>query len=404
MIRFNQLSITNKINKEMSKILLDPECTEETFHTRDFLLFKKIRRQYEISSKNYSREFYKKYICGKELFDKMNRINTIMNKKLDKHSLLNKENYLFDTDHLNATILDLHDYTPLSLGDDYIPYDTAKDLESQQDVDNITKQFIEEKCFGLSSVFNFKTVSSKYNNILYRVFDIEPEDKVYIISSHYKTFDNKYYQYLYIFLTDVDFIRCGMVLYYNPTSDIVYDKTNKEDFWDMMSQYNNLLCQPLITKSILDHQCVSFIKCDKPIFDDYSMQMLRFYRWSKYKQIQMSNAYGDPQMLPSYKFLFSKWLKTKNLDNLKASEEEFLKELFMYDKNFINEYRNKHVESDLSTQWFVQIYFSVILHILENSLPNFISSRDNLYLKENRGFVRSNEIMITDYIVSTFED
>ncbi len=387
----------------MSEIILDPECNGETFHTRDFLMFNKIRKQYQndlktdkIPTLNYTKNFFKKYIMGNELFTKMTRINKIIKEKLYNECKSNIEiaenkgyfsidNYQFNTNCLDVDLNEVYDSSYYS--------------------GQPPKLDFEERNFGLSTSFKYHTIIDNYDNRIYHLFRLTPTFEINFLFSHYNgdSSNNDTYQYLYILskTRDHDDINTSaIILYYKPTSYIIDDK---EKLWSDLFEYSNLRNHSIFDEVFLLNQ-FTFIKCDKPIFDDYSLPLLRFYRWAKRKQYEISCSNRDDySVIVSFETLFDKWCATNNIIKDDESKKEFLDEFFMYDKNFFNKYK-RNITNELSTQWYTQILFSIVIDILEKSVPNFISGRDNLYSKSNSDFSRSNEVMIIDHIINEFKE
>lgn len=405
---------------------LDPECKGETFHTRDFLMFKKVREQYEndlktdkIFSLNYTKEFFKKYLFGNELYKKLNRINTIIDKRLNNEckdiiNQFSKDDYQFDIKYLNAELVDSSDYTITNIGTSNDSYSMIEsDLLDSYCPDIPTKLEITYNNIGLLMTFKYVLVTDNYCNQLYKIFGLPPTEYVSFMFSHYYSpQQNRCYQYLYIinsdrygYVNDTNSKFSGVVLYHNACTEelIPMDRVNH---YKVLGQYSNFREHSIFVDDWIINKNLKSIKCDKPIFDDYILPLIRFYSWSMRKQHMLKNHYTYPEAVPSYQIMHEKWCIKNNisLDNKMNYEKDFLKECFMYDKYFKQNYNSCVKEDDLSTQWYTQILFSIVMYVLEKSVSDFISNRDNLVSRSETRFSKSNEVMNIDHIVNSFKD
>ena len=418
---------------------LDSDCRCTSKRMQEFYYWKYCKELYLDSLKigtfdivkdgNYAEYFVKKYLFGKFYYDIMSNFNkrVVFKLKQPKYASYiddqtNKINDKFNLDKfqfiINPMEIEIESFINIEITERNIQnaelcwYNVIHDK-------NRPKEYNDET-LGLVGAFSFKILSSKYDSKLYPYIvcnNVDRGKQIFRISlSNFKDNEGKIYQVISLILNttylDIKNFSHMIVFYYTPNEHSTYNSNiaSKDSYLNFANHdvdclLNHFYGEFATYDATLLKDRIHLYRCEKPIFDENQLKILRTYSFiankSQIETDKLSNRhyFSNPIEKSETAKYCERLLKNKypNLSSLELQKQMF-KDYPMYVPLYFKQVQECENIHSLSTQSVKQLFFSTILRILnniENNIPTNSFKQDKSYLSDS--FVSSRDALIPLY-------
>ena len=416
---------------------IDTNCRCTSKKMQEFYYWKYHRELYLDSLKNgtfdivkdgnYAEYFAKKYVFGKYYYNLMSDFNKRVALKFKQSEyaayisdMAHKINNTFRMDKfqfiVNPMNIQIKDFASIDITDK-----NTKNAESYcykvMNDKNRPKEY-DDETLGLIATFSFRILDFSYDSILRKYVNLtsldEREQNFKISLSNFKDNVGKFYQVISLFLnartSDMRYFDHMITFYYTPKDHPMYSSNISScnsypnfEYHDVDCLLNHYYNNFAIYVCDVFKNKVHLYRCEKPIFDEHQLKILRTYSFiadKSYIEAQKESTGYYSISTSDRKSKTRKYcenlLKKKypQMNTLEIEKQMFIDYPMYVPAYFSLAKASKDINS-LYTQADKQLFFSTIVKVLnniENNIPTNSFKQDKSYLSDS--FVSSRDALV----------